>query len=301
MVKCKIDNTEYPDRISMHGHLRKLKVKIADYYSEYEKRKSLLTNKPIIFKNVDQYLNSDFNSKEEAKKYFGILDKQHYSKACDWLQKRSQEKKLKYIPSWIELKTCYGPNIDIFDSFGWPLIGLSNRYSKEIFPMPQSQEISKIYIDTREKTPFEFLEYDIKKIRRKLDYGDYFNPENPFVYVERKSFLDGISTFTRNLDRFIKEIERAKKNNDLLIVVFEKSFDSYVNYKNFGKAKYVKTNPEHLFKNIREIMETYDNIQFVFASSPKKAEQLTYNLLGCEKFFLKNVDLQKHIYNKGLY
>jgi len=86
----------------------------------------------------------------------------------------------------------------------------------------------KIIVDTREQQSLEFNHHYITQvIRRKCEVGDYGcqledGHEAP-IYFERKSISDLFSTLSQNYKRFKKEIIRAKKGKQILVIIIEGS------------------------------------------------------------------------------
>lgn len=86
-----------------------------------------------------------------------------------------------------------------------------------------------IIVDTREKKWEHIRAYfeqnGIEYTVRKLDVGDYFNPDNGGVVIDRKANLEELcSNLSRgegNIMRFTREAARAKQANIRLIVLIE--------------------------------------------------------------------------------
>ena len=69
MVDCKECKEEFGSCKDLHRHVRSHKMLLVDYYHKHYPRKDLLTNEFIKFKNRDQYLSDDFNTKTNMKKW----------------------------------------------------------------------------------------------------------------------------------------------------------------------------------------------------------------------------------------
>lgn len=86
----------------------------------------------------------------------------------------------------------------------------------------------KVIIDTREKkdkighlTTY-FDEHDVQWFRSKLIVGDYQNPLNPTIVVDRKCGLqEVVGNVTTQHSRFVRELELAKELGFKLIVLIE--------------------------------------------------------------------------------
>lgn len=83
-----------------------------------------------------------------------------------------------------------------------------------------------IIVDTREQkynhVTKHFDEAGIKWVRSKLICGDYQNPLNPMVVVDRKKDLQEVAgNVCQQHDRFVRELELAKELGYKLIVLVE--------------------------------------------------------------------------------
>lgn len=117
----------------------------------------------------------------------------------------------------------------------------------------------KLYVDTREQLPLEF-EVDgvvTEVIRTKLPYGDYaagwedkkgnhieFMP----LFWERKGLGDLFGTLTSGMERFKREIERAKEDGISLIIIIE------------GCRREVELGYEHSSVSGHTILNTLDTL-----------------------------------------
>ena len=121
-IICKIDGKEFKDEKSLHLALKGYGLNKVKYYQTYYERRDLLTNELINFKTKEQYFSSDFNDKNNMKKW---LKEQTIEKSQEYCQqillKRKSDKKIIYTPSQIELRTIMSPSIifynKIFESY----------------------------------------------------------------------------------------------------------------------------------------------------------------------------------------
>ena len=86
-----------------------------------------------------------------------------------------------------------------------------------------------IYVDTREKpkairmilTYFKChsVTYEVKK----LDFGDYIDPEHPEIVIDRKQNIDELAknVGTKDRERFKREIKRAQEAGAHLVILVE--------------------------------------------------------------------------------
>jgi len=301
-VICKVDGKEFKDEKSLHLALRGYGLNKEKYYHTYYPKKDLLTGDVLNFKNKEQYFNSDFNDKNNMKKWLKnqtIQEAQEYCKQL--LIKRKEEKNLTYSPSQIELRTIMSPSVifynKIFDNY-YDLcssVGLENKFihSQNIAHQFKNKLTTKdtIYVDTREQNWLKFnIPFEIKT----LPYGDYTcSNDNCSCYIERKSLSDFISTLSSgNLDRFKNEIEKAKKNNSYIVVVVEEKLQSALSFQYLPHiSKKIKATPEFIFHNVRSLIQEYDNLQFLFVDGREEMKKVIESILASNCFY-KKVDLQ---------
>jgi hypothetical protein len=214
-VICKVDGKEFPSEKSLHMSLKGYKLNKTKYYQTYFERRDLLTNELINFKTKEQYFNSDFNDKNNMKKWLKqqpIEKAQEYCKSL--IAKRKQDKNLLYTPSQVELRTIMSPSIifynKIFNDYYdvCANLGLKNKFihTNNIVDQFKNKLNKKsiIYVDTREQS---WLKFDTKFEIKTLPFGDYScSNDNCKCFIERKSLSDFISTLSvKNFDRSSKE------------------------------------------------------------------------------------------------
>ncbi|NBW17522.1 MAG: hypothetical protein EBR82_57055 [Caulobacteraceae bacterium] len=301
-VICKIDGKEFKDEKSLHLALKGYGLNKVKYYQTYYERRDLLTNELINFKTKEQYLNSDFNDKNNMKKW---LKEQPINKAQEYckqlLIKRKDSKNLIYSPTQIELRTIMAPSIifynkifkDYYDTCS--SIGLENKFvhpnlTGDNFKNKLTQK-DTIYVDTREQSWLKFnIPFEIKT----LPFGDYAcSNDNCGCFIERKSLSDFISTLSvKNYDRFKNEIEKARKNNSYVIVMVEETLANALSFQYLPHiSKKIKATPEYIFHNVRELLQSYDNLQFLFVDGRKEMTRLIEAIFA-SKCFYKKIDLQ---------
>jgi hypothetical protein len=301
-VICKVDGKEFKDEKSLHLALRGYGLNKEKYYHTYYPRRDLLTGDTINFKSKDQYLNSDFNDKNNLKKW---LKQQTIEKAQEYcrglLVKRRNDKNLIYSPSQIELRTIMSPSIvfynKIFDDY-YELcadIGLENKFiHPNIITNQFKNKLNSkntIYVDTREQN---WLKFDIPFEIKTLPFGDYTaNNDNCNCYIERKSLSDFISTLSvKNFDRFKNEIEKTHVNNSYLIVIVEEKLSNALSFQYLPHiSKKIKATPEYIFHNVRQLIQEYSNLQFLFVDGRTEMKKSIETILSSNCFY-KKVDLQ---------
>jgi hypothetical protein len=301
-VICKVDGKEFKDEKSLHLALRGYGLNKEKYYHTYFPKKDLLTGDVILFKTKEQYLNSDFNDKNNMKKWLKqqpLAEAQEYCK--NLLIKRKSEKNLIYSPTQIELRTIMSPSIisynQIFDDY-YQLcseIGLENKY---IHPNAITDQFENklssqdtIYVDTREQNWLKFnVPFEIKT----LSFGDYAcSNDNCGCYIERKSLSDFISTLSAgNFDRFKNEIDKSRKNNCNLIVIVEEKLANALSFQYLPHiSKKIKATPEYIFHNVRSLIQEHSNLQFLFVDGREEMKRAIESIFASKCFYSK-VDLQ---------
>lgn len=291
MIICAIDNTEHADADALHKHLRKFKIKQADYYEQYAPRFDLLTGEKIEFKSFEQYFSTRFKDKNNMKKWFKLNPDKNLDMAISMLKERMEKKNLTIAPMEVEMMSSGLPSIHFYQTKGnyekiCDDLGMNCLYDYDINEMAFANDRLEIVVDTRESKPFKFPKH--KTIEQKLDFGDYaINGKENNIAIERKSLTDLIGSFVSNFDRVEREFKRAKEKNAYLIVVCEESLATAMAFNHIPYIRrYTKLRPEVLFHNIRELIQKY-NFQFVFCDGVQRATEVT------ERIFQYNGDIRK--------
>jgi len=301
-IICKVDGKEFKDEKSLHLALKGYGLNKVKYYQKYYERRDLLTKELINFKSKEQYLNSDFNDKNNMKKWLKNQPIEEVKQYCKQLLiKRKELKGLTYSPTQIELRTIMAPSIifynQIFQNYYdvCSSIGLENKFIDpnlliNNFKNKLNQK-DTIYVDTREQSWLKFnTPFEIKT----LSFGDYTcSNDNCNCFIERKSLSDFISTLSvKNYDRFKNEIEKAKNNNSYIVVMVEETLSNALSFQYLPHiSKKIKATPEYIFHNVRELLQSYDNIQFLFVDGRKEMTRLIEGIFA-SKCSYKKIDLQ---------
>jgi hypothetical protein len=299
--KCLHCGKEFDWRKSLHGHLRKHSTSMEEYYLRFYPRTSLYSRKPIPFTNVDDYLKRDFLDKRELRAWFKSADKTVSRKyLVDMLKDRAEEKGLTYAPSTVDLGTLEGlPTMDICESYAGGYAGICKDAGlTPLFPKRSEKTwmwfddgTMKIGIDTREKIPFVFL----NERRTKLEVGDYTALGLDFsnIFIDRKSPEDFCNTLSMaNVERFRKEVQRAKELDACLFVVVESKASDIS--RNWNVRKYCGS-IDFVFHNMRQIEHSFPRtVQFVFCNGRAEAQDVCYSILkkGAE---CREMDVQYEI------
>lgn len=295
MVKCKICNSEFETEKSFHSHLKSHKLRMVEYYQAHEPRYDLLTGEIINFKNKDYYFSNDFNNKNNMKQWLKTQSpdsQKNYLKKL--LSQRKEKHNLTYAPTEVELRSITSPPISYYHKlFGnyYSLckdLGLKIKYKYPSETLKSEiKEGFRIFIDSREQMP---LNIDYPTEVKGLKFGDYAlnDPENK-CYIERKSISDFIGTMSGGYERFCREVERSVAANASLVVLVERPLQEclsfqYLNY----VSKKIKVTPEFIFFNVRELIQKYPNVQFLFVDGREECVRVM------KKIFFSNGEFKKH-------
>ena len=321
---CAIDNTVHTTREELHLHLRKLKVKQEEYYTSFEPRRDVHSGEIIPFKApVERYLKQEFVDKNSLRKFIKTNSLAAQEWAINWLKKRKEEKQLVYPPTQVELRSLMAPSALYYDFIG----GYNEICAKLGYTIRHNGILSDVELpsgaviieDTRENTP---LEIDTPTIQQKVHCGDYALavPYDQGIYIERKALGDFVGTLSErkierksggdsNLDRFTRELERAKETGAYIIMLVEAGINDALGFnylpqftRRFGKRFDTKTRkmvdceyrgamPEHVFKNLRDLIVRFDNFQVLFVKDRDEAAKAVVKLLGAGDS-VKKVDLE---------
>lgn len=295
MVNCKICNQEYKDDKSFHAHFKSHKLRMVEYYQKYEPRYDLLTGELINFKNKDYYFSNDFNNKNSMKAWL----KQQTSEAQkEYLKKllsqRKEKHNLTYAPTEVELRSVTSPPLPFYHQlFGdyYSLCGKMGFKNKYEYPKEELKSSIvdgfKIFIDTREQMPL-IIDYPTEV--KGLKFGDYAinDPENK-CYIERKSISDFIGTMSGGYERFCREIDRSVAAEASLIVLVERPLQECLSFQYLKYvSKKIKVTPEFVFFNVRELIQKYSNVQFLFVDGREECVRVM------KKIFFSNGEFKKY-------
>ena len=301
MVKCQECGKEFEKDKGLHLHLKAHKLSIADYYHKHYPRKDLHTGHLIKFKNKDQYFASDFNSKGNLKNWLKRIPIEKAQEYCrDILEKRKTEKNLKYTPTQVELRTLPIPPISyyevIFDSY-YQLceqIGYKNKFKNIPIKKEYEETFSNehlIYIDSREQNPLKINDFPTEV--KGLKFGDYClndKEKTHNTYIERKSVPDLIGTLSSGLERFKNEIIRAAEENAYMVILVERKLDECLAFNRlpYVYKKNTRVTPDFIFHNVRDLIQEFPHIQFLFVNGRKECVRIIKKLL------LSDVLKEKH-------
>ena len=310
--KCKVCGQEFETERKLHSHLKKHDLRVAAYYQKYYPRYDLYDGKIIKFKSKDYYFNTEFNTRTNQLKWLDSLPKEE---AESYLKKllidRKEKKNLIYSPCQVELRSTPIPSIISYEKkIGnyykfCESIGFQNKY-ESIDNIAVGSSLSKdkdvkVYVDTREQLP---LKFNIPTESKGLKFGDYALSDKSLTcncYIERKSLADFISTISvQNYDRFCREIERAAENEANLIIVVEESLTNALSFPFLPHiSKKIRVTPEFIFHQVRDMIQKYDHIQFLFVKGRKESVRVIEKIFFSNCIY-KKIDLQLAYDKKNL-
>jgi len=265
--KCKICNLELGSVAALHRHIKKEHcLAPKDYYPLIYDRRDLFDGDLIEFRDIKQYFVTDFNSKGNFLEWIKSGSPEVLSYVIKILERRAEEKGSRIIPSHVELKSLFAPNLSDYINLFGGVDNLSSSLESSNLklklgvekPALKSGDL-KISVDTREQTPLPFDNFQVQK----LIVGDYAPNDDFFcnLFCERKSINDLAGTLTKGYERFEKEIQRAKELGAYLVVVTEFPFIDALEYSPKNSFSQ-KIGGAYLFNKIRTFLLQYDNIQF---------------------------------------
>jgi hypothetical protein len=272
--------SEFKTEKDFKKYLRREKMLMSEYFEKFEPRYDLYSNEKIKYKDRESYLSTYFTDKRNMSKWLKIQDK---DTALDFIKKgfkfRKKKDELQFVPSQVEARNLKEiPSINAYPYINensiWEELDLKQRFTyEELTYQFENLDGAIIGIDTREKNRLGFN--GIKTVKHKFDFGDYGFINEPYfcnTFFERKSIIDLWGTMSKGYDRFCKEIERASNSGAYIIVVVDYAYSKAAGY-NYNK-RYSKSTSNFIFHRIRKMLQTYDNLQFVFSGGREQSEYL---------------------------
>lgn len=152
-----------------------------------------------------------------------------------------------------------------------------------------------IITDTREKPRAiqkimaEFNRQGVTVVRRKLNFADYWNPENKNVIVDRKQNLQEVAqNVIQGRARFLREVERCNRAGCHMIVLVEHGgkihkLEDVMQWKNprLRESPYAVSG-ERLFK-IMSMMASYYGFEWQFCNKGHTGKKII-ELLEVKEF-----------------
>lgn len=244
----------------------------------------MLTGQTLQFKRKDEYFSSYFVSRENMLEWLSVANEQESrGVALQMFKDRIHTKGLSLAPNEVELYFADLPPISeykrLFGSYTkvCRLAGVEPMFSGKL-PKEWRDSFSdrKIYFDSREQHRLEFANSECLK----LDVGDYSTSGEDYTntFVDRKSFADWCGTLVGdNLERFRREIIRAKTQDCFLWVVIECEMKDVYLLSKQGKHK---PNISYVSHNMRVLQQEFSkNLQFLFSGSRENSQLIIPKLL----------------------
>lgn len=281
-ITCLLDQTTHASRENLHTHLRG-KLKQESYYVTYHPRFDLADGRPIPFKNVDQYLSSDFVDKNSLKRWLKADSPEARTWAIGWLYRRKEEKGLVYAPSEVELRTLMAPSMEYYERNGGyytltESLGFKSRYSSGIPVFNALPDDVSFIQDNREQTP---ISLPFKTVKGTLNVGDYAltTAHDNGIRIERKALGDFANTLSDRelvdkdknptgqtpLRRFEAELIRAQEAGLYVVMTIEANINDAQSFNHLPQTRWIKASPHYIFHNLRELLVKYPlHFQAVF-------------------------------------
>lgn len=289
-LTCQICGNNFKSLGGLHNHLVKAeKTTQKGYYERFFPRQDLLTGKKIPFKNFESYSKSLFANKKNEFSYYLNLD----TVALELIKEKTKEFVEAYggFPPYVVWVSKENIPLELYEENGnlkdfLSACNINNSVLKYSFDKPDfTIKNNTILVDTREQNPL----IDCEKTT--INVGDYTLSKENYnsVHIDRKSLPDFISTFTKGLDRFKNECEKARKMKIDLVVLVEEPFKTALQYIPSRWSKQ-KVTGKNAFYGVRQIIKEY-GIQFLFVDGRDEAKRLL-NIVLNNKHLISDYDLQ---------
>ncbi len=264
-------------------------IKQSNYFELYYPRISKLGTQ-IKFKSKEQYFEAQFNDKKELASY--IKQNPTLSKAyiVEYLKNRKDNNKNIYLPSYFESKTLMLPSVSYIQNNICRYNSLADETQLKIRFNYDIQELEfikslrgqKIFRDTREQKGL--IVKGVKRENKALKFADYSCSRDKFnLFIERKSLNDLISSVTSGYDRLSREFDKAVEASSYIIILIECTLSDLAGFKYNGKFRArVKFGEDFVFFRMRELMQKYSNIQFLFSGDRNKSVKFINLVYRCK-------------------
>ncbi len=283
---CRVCGAVFDSQRALHAHIKTHDLYLAEYYCKYWPKYNLLTKELLPFKNVDDYFTKRFSNRKELNTWAKTAKTDELREYIILqLKNRIENKSLSRGPSHLELELYSMPSVDLYKAaFGsyskaCAEAGVTPLFYKNIsegfFDDDPSISEIEVVVDTREQKPLDFVNPKVMK----LDFGDYTTTGKNYTktFVDRKSESDFKSTLSTGLDRFRKELERAKDFGAYLYIVTESSIEKIIRNNNYGAHK---SKLDYIWHNMRVLSHDFaDSCQFVFAGDRNSSKKIILKLL----------------------
>lgn len=280
---------EFDSNSDFREYLYDNNLKLDEYFLKAYDKRDLLTGEKLIFRNEENYLTLDFKNKQNLGNWVINNGRDSIEYLTRKLKERAESKGLVYYPSQMEMRDFKElPSISVLKRAGIRLYDLKVDLKKKYDYSSRLLDYiaGVIFVDTREQKPLDFK----NGIVEKLAYGDYASPDNPHIFIERKSISDLWGTMSKRYDKFKEEIIRAREDGVYLIVMIETHF--YIAQSYNHRMKFSKATAPFVFKRMRDLVQEFDNIQFLFSKSRDWSKRHISKILAQDVELIKKCDLQ---------
>lgn len=149
----------------------------------------------------------------------------------------------------------------------------------------------KIYIDDREKTPWDFSIYNFEQERIRLDVGDYYIEELPDLIIERKASTGEIAiNLGSKWSSFEKELKKMKDYKySYIICEFPFAyFDCFPEKSGIPDNKFNKIRMNGSFMKSRLFNEAKKyNINVLFFENAQMAQSAVIDIINNQGLYNK--------------
>lgn len=224
--------------------------------------------------------------------YFKENPDKTYDISLKLFENRKKQKELIYAPSTVELRSSILPTVTLLKRNNIDYkelcdkVNLINKYNYNINPK-FNNNIIDIWIDTREQHPLKIRNAQVKT----LNFGDYSNPKNPNVVIERKNINDFVSSISKGYDRIKKELERAAENDVVIILLVETILHKALSFNDLPQMRFSQASPDFIFSRVKALIQEFPNFQIGFVDGRTEMIRIInriYNYIGD----INSVDLQ---------
>jgi len=295
MIKCVECNKEFDDDAGLHRHLRVHKLLKEEYYQKYFPRYDLLTNEPLEFKSKEYYFGNMFSNRGNCITYIKNLpSNERLNFLFTLFGERKKNKGLVFLPSQVELRSSILPSVSFLNKIGYDYsliaekLDLIKKYDYNVKSLAYNNEPLDIIQDTREQKPLRFSS-STRVIVSGLDFSDYtckshFNN----IFIERKSLVDFVATFSNQIERFEREMHRAQSINATVFVLVENMIGDALA---FDRISYIgqrtRITPDYVFHNVKQLIQKYPNLQFGFCDNRTKMAETIEKIYNAKERMTK--------------
>jgi len=141
----------------------------------------------------------------------------------------------------------------------------------------------EVYVDTREKRPYQFRHYDVETTTKTLETGDYCLKRDgvditektfsPNYAIERKTASDFLGSIIHTRERFEKELRRAGDLAYRMPIIISSPWGYFTN------NRYRRDIHPNSVDGIIDTHAKTFNIEYFFQRNKRRAKQLAHEFL----------------------